>query len=109
MLADGVSTQLTSSPPSPQFGHIRYTNKGLCAFCKSGYHPRLPPTFTTQKTLGLLNRKIIIPNIYPKLILSISVTDLRYVGFRASKQVRVTGNFLGCWVVDVLLKPIISL
>ena len=69
------------------------------------YHPRLPP----KKYKGFLNRKIIIPDIHPKLILSISVTDLRYVGFRTSKKVRVTGNFLGCWVVYVILKPIISL
>ena len=46
------------------------------------YHPRLPP----KKYKGFLNRKIIIPDIHPKLILSISVTDLRYVGFRASKK-----------------------
>jgi hypothetical protein len=52
---------------------------------------------------------MIIPDIHPKLILSISVTDLRYIGFRASKKVRVAGNLLGCWVVYVILKPIISL
>ena len=86
-----------------------YTNKGFRAFWKSYYHPRLPPTFTTQKTLGLLNRKIIIPDIHSKLVLSIFITDLCYVGFRASKQVRVTGNLLGSWVVYVILKPIISL
>ena len=64
------------------------------------YHP---------KNFRVLNRKIIISDIYPKLVLSISVTDLCNNGVRASKKVRVTGNFLGCWVVYVLLKPIISL
>lgn len=50
----------------------------------------LPPTFATHvyhpKNFRVLNRKIIISDIYPKLVLSISVADLRYVRFRASKK-----------------------
>ena len=73
----------------------------------------LPPTFATHvyhpKNFRVLNRKIIISDIYPKLVLSISVADLRYIGFRASKKFRVTGNLLGSWVVYVILKPIFSL